>query len=216
MRVRKVITRSGKRIRVKFPSTKLNRMIHCESPLERDAAYHFEYHPLVEGYQEQPSVEYWYDKFGVQHRYYPDFQIDFKDGRKLLIEVKPTRYLNTKKVRDQLEAVAKRFAEQDRPFRVLTEKEIRREPLFSNLKKMHRSNKKTAELVPHTVLVAKLEGGPSWLFGKLSDMLHGVNKVLRLVRSNHLQVDLELPLSSDALVWLPNTQGGTKNGSFFL
>src|SRR2546422_82822 len=105
MRVRKVVTRSGKRIRAKFPSTKLNRMIHCESPLERDAVYHFEYRPLVVSYQEQPSIEYYYDRAGVQHRYYPDFRIDFKDGGVLFIEIKPARNLKTKKVRDQLEAV---------------------------------------------------------------------------------------------------------------
>ena len=191
-------------------------MIHCESPLERDAAYHFEYHPLVASYQEQPSVEYWYDKFGVQHRYYPDFRIDFIDGKELHIEVKHTRNLNNKKVRDQLEAVAKRFAEQNRAFRVMTEQEIRREPLFGNLKQLHNANKKSSELVPMTGLLTQLVGGPSWLFGKLSNMLDGVNKVLRLVRTNHLHVDLELPLSDDAAVWLPNTQGGTKNGSFFL
>jgi TnsA endonuclease N terminal len=216
MRVREVITRSGKRIRVKFPSRKLNRMIHCESPLERDAAYHFEYHPLVNSYQEQPSVEYYYDAAGVQHRYYPDFRINFKDGSVLLIEIKPARYLTTKKVRDQLKYVAARFAEQKRPFRVMTETDIRREPLFGNLKKMHKANKLASELVPTSVLLTKLAGGPSWLFGKLSNTLDGVNKLLRLVRSNHLQVDLESPLSSDAMVWLPNTQGGTKNGSFHI
>lgn len=191
-------------------------MVYCESPLERDAAYHFEFHPLVESYQEQPSVEYYYDAAGVQHRYYPDFQIIFKDGSVLLVEVKPARYLTTKKVRNQLKFVAARFAEQNRPFRVMTEQEIRREPLFSNLKELHKSCKKTAELVPNTVLSARLTGGPAWLLGELSDMMEGTNKVLRLIRSNHLQVDLEAPLSSDALVWLPSTQGGTQNGSFLL
>lgn len=190
MRVRKVITRSGKRIRVKFPSSKLNRMVHCESPLERDAVYHFEYHPLVESYQEQPSVEYYYDAAGAQHRYYPDFQLNFTDGRVLLVEVKPVRYLTIKKVRDQLTYVAARFAEQNRLFRVMTEQEIRREPLFSNLKELHQSCKTSAEQVPASVLSTRLTGGPSWLLGKLSDIMSGKNMVLRLVRSNHLQVDL--------------------------
>lgn len=216
MRVRKVITRSGKRIRVKFPSTKLNRMVYCESPLERDAAYHFEYHPLVESYQEQPSIEHYYDAAGVQHRYYPDFRLNFKDGGVLLVEVKPGRYLTTRKVRTQLKFVAARFAEQNRAFRVMTEQEIRREPLFSNLKELHKACKKSTERMPASVLPTRLTGGPSWLLGKLSDLMEGKNKVLRLIRSNHLQIDLELPLSSDAVVSLPNTQGGTKNGSFLL
>ncbi len=216
MRVRKVITRSGKRIRAKFPSRKLNRMVHCESPLERDAAYHFEYHPLVASYQEQPSIEYYYDKKGVQHKYYPDFRVDFKDGRELWVEVKPKRYLKTKKVRNQLEAVATRFAEQNRAFRVMTEQEIRRQPLFSNLGQMYKSCRRATALVPTSTLLTRLTGGPTWQLGELSDRLVGINKVLRLVQSNHLQIDLELPLSNDAPIWLANTQGGAKNGSFFL
>lgn len=213
MRVRKVVTRSGKRFRGKFPSLKLNRMVHWESMLERDAVLHFEYHPLVLSYQEQPSIEIYYDKNGEQHRYFPDFRLTFQDGDELYVEVKPARHLATKVVRDKLQAIAKRFEEQGRRLRVMTEDEIRRQPLLTNLQRLHASSKHAAQETPDAQLAKTLSGGPHWKLGNLCIQLLGIHKVLRLVQSNHLQIDLEKPLSDDTEVWSSSTQGGTY-GSF--
>ena len=213
MRVRKVVTRSGKRFRGKFPSLKLNRMVHWESMLERDAILHFEYHPLVVSYQEQPSIEIYYDKHGEQHRYFPDFRLTFRDGEDLYVEIKPSRVLATKVVRDKLQAVAKRFEEQGRRFRVMTEDDIRRQPLLMNLQKLHASSKRAAQKMPCAQLAKTLSGGPLWKLAHLAAQLLGVQHVLRLVQSKHLQVDLEKPLSDDSEVWSSSTQGGP-HGSF--
>lgn len=79
MRVRKVVTRSGKRFRVKFPSRKMNQMVQRESLLERDAILHFECHPLVVTYQAKSSIEIYYDREAICHKYFPDFRLDFSD-----------------------------------------------------------------------------------------------------------------------------------------
>lgn len=213
MRTRKVVTRSGKRFRGKFPSRKLGRMVHWESLLEQDAIYHFEYHPLVVSYQEQPSIEIYYDKEGEQHRYFPDFRLDFQDGRELYVEVKPAEILATKVVQEKLQAVAKRFEEQGRHFRVMTEQDIRREPLFANLKSIHQSTKLAAQAVPDAQLFGKLSGGPIWKLANIAGLVKGIKNVLRLVRSNHLHMDLEKPLTDDSDVWTSTARGGA-NGSF--
>lgn len=213
MRVRKVVTRSGKRFRGKFPSRKLNRMVHWESLLERDAIFHFEYHPLVMSYQEQPSIEIYYDSHGTPHRYFPDFRLNFRDGRELFVEVKPTQFLATKEVREKFQAVAKMFEEQGRRFRIMTEDDIRRQPLLSNLLRIHQSGKRASQVEPDARLVKTLTGGPLWTRANLVQQLLGVNKVYRLLCGNHLSVDLEASLSDDSEVWLANTQGGS-NGSF--
>lgn len=215
MRARKVVTRSGKRFRGKFPSLKLNRMVHWESMLERDAILHFEYHPLVVSYQEQPSIEIYYDKSGEQHRYFPDFRLTFRDGEDLYVEVKPSRLLTTRVVRDKLQAIAKRFEEQGRRFRVMTEDDIRRQPLLTNLQRLHASSKRAAREMPDAQLVKTLAGGPLWKLANLALQLLGIHQVLRLVQSNHLQIDLEKSLTGDSDVWSSSTQGGT-HGSFRL
>ena len=213
MRVRKVVTRSGKRFRGKFPSLKLNRMVHWESMLERDAILHFEYHPLVLSYQEQPSIEIYYDKDGEQHRYFPDFRLTFHDGEDLYVEIKPSRLLTIRLVRDKLQAIAKRFEEQGRRFRVMTEDDIRRQPLLTNLQKLHASSKRAAREMPNAQLVKTLAGGPLWKLANLALQLLGVHQVLRLVQSKHLQMDLEKPLSDDREVWSSITPGGP-HGTF--
>ena len=181
--------------------------------LERDAIFHFEYHPLVLSYQEQPSIEIYYDQSGHQHKYFPDFCVTFRDGSELHVEIKPKCDLETAVVRNKLQAVAQRFAEQGRGFRVMDEDTIRRQPLLENLQALHRSSKRAAGTHTDLELVKTLSGGPCWKLAQLSDQLQGIHKVLRLVQSNHLQIDLEQPLSDDSDVWSPEMQGGAY-GSF--
>lgn len=188
-------------------------MVHWESILERDAIFHFEYNPSLVSYQEQPSIEIYYDKKGIQHRYFPDFRLDFQDGRELYVEVKPARVLATRLVREKLQSVAKRFEEQGRHFRVITEDDIRREPLLSNLKSIHDSSKRAAQVVPDAQLIDTLSDGPIWKLSNLVRHFNGIQKVLQLVCSNHLRIDLEKPLTDDCDVWTSTAQGGS-NGSF--
>ncbi|OGB35317.1 MAG: hypothetical protein A3F78_11745 [Burkholderiales bacterium RIFCSPLOWO2_12_FULL_61_40] len=190
-------------------------MVHWESLLERDAIYHFEYHPLVISYQEQPSIEIYYDALGKQHRYFPDFRLNLMDGSEIYIEVKPARFLATKKVQEKLQAVATRFEEQARQFRVMTEVEIRRQPLFANLIQIHKSSKRAAQIEPDTQMIKTLSGGPRWTLSDLCKKLLGIGQVLRLVRSKHLRVNLEASLSDDTEVWLADAHGGC-NGSFYI
>lgn len=213
MRVRKVVTRSGKRFRGKFPSQKLNRMVHWESMIERDAILHFEYHPLVLDYQEQPSIEIYYDRAGDQHQYFPDFRLTFIGSEDLFVEVKPVHVLATKVVRDKLQAISKRFNEQARLFRVMTEDDIRRQPLFGNLQKLHLASKRASQKMPNEELLRALSGGPRWKLANISSQLHGVQNVLRLVQANYLQIDLEKQITDNSDVWASGSEGGT-NGSF--
>lgn len=179
----------------------------------KNAILHFEYHPLVLSYQEQPSIEIYYDKQGKQHRYFPDFRLTFYEGEDLYVEVKPSRVLTTKVVSDKLQAIAKRFEEQDRRFRVMTEDDIRRQPLLTNLQKIHTSSRRTSQEIPGAQLIKTLSGGPLWKLADISAQLRGVCQVLRLVQSNHLQIDIEKPLSDDSDVWSSRAHGGP-HGSF--
>lgn len=213
MRVRKVVTRSGKRFRGKFPSQKMNKMVHWESLLERDAIFHFEYHPLVVKYQEQPSIEFYYDQHGEQHRYIPDFLVTFKDDSELLVEIKYVCDLASKKARDKYKAVAQRFEEQGRRFRIMTELDIRREPLLSNLQHIHRGGKRIAQTESEVQLAKTLAGSSHLTLANAVAQLKGLHNVLRLVRSNHLLVNLEVPLSDDSDIFLTKKEGG-HHGAF--
>src|SRR5699024_6974835 len=71
-----------------FHSNKLGREVHYESGLERDALAALEASSEIDWYQEQPlSIIYVWK--GRERRYYPDIIAALRDGRHLLIEVKP-------------------------------------------------------------------------------------------------------------------------------
>jgi TnsA endonuclease N terminal len=212
MRVREVVTRSGTQFRGKFPSLKLNRMVHWESTFERDAILHLEYHPLVVSYQEQPTIEHYYDAAGECHQYVPDFRALFENGDEVFIEIKPERVLSRRDVRERLAAVAKRFEEQGRRFRVMTEKDIRRQPLFGNLRALHRAAKVRRPRGYDQQLVLDLEPRLKWTFKELVEGVGSTQGALRLIRMNHLEVDLEATLADHANVWLVGSEGGANVG----
>lgn len=215
-RVRRIVTRSGGGYRGKFPSNKLKKMVHYQSLLERDAILHLEYHPAVLAYQEQPSEETYYDVEHNARSYFPDFLAVLVTTEKFNVEVKPEGKLQSDKIRDKLERVALRLAETDRKFRVWTEREIRREPLFSNLKRLHRVNKPVARspVVDQLVQAVRAESRSVEL-AALIERFGAESDVLRLIAAGIFQTDLEQPLTPHSCVW---TQWDQENihGAFSL
>lgn len=116
-----------------FPATKPNRKtILTESLLERDFCYHLEMDDNVVAYESQPEqIRYFYQ--GAYHTYTADFLAHSIDGTKTLYEIKDTRFLNDE-VEAQLCAVAEYANASGFQFEVVTEKEIRVRPYFTNLK----------------------------------------------------------------------------------
>jgi TnsA endonuclease N terminal len=109
-------------------------MIHCESILEADAARLFEISYFVKSYRSQPSQETYYDNEGNPRTYYPDFEVTLWDDSLLDVEVKPASKLYKPEIKGKFEAIVRRYQEQSRRFRILTEDNVRSEPLGSNLK----------------------------------------------------------------------------------
>lgn len=204
MRVRKVVTRSGKRYRGNFPSRKLGRMVQWESFLERDAFLLLEYHPRVTAYQEQPSFETYYGEDGLPRQYIPDLAANLDDGRVIVIEVKPEAELSKKKTHQKYAAIAQRFQEQGRIFRILTENDIRREPLHTNLRRIDditRGHKLSIDGV-------LLEGGPTWTLDDAARQLGGMHEVLLRIRFGSMTFNYEERLTSDSKLWIVDLKGG--------
>lgn len=207
MRVRKVVTRSGKRFRGKFPSTKMGRMVHWESLLERDAILHLEYHPLIVRYQEQPSIETYYDAMGCTHKYVPDFLVVLSDGTEFNLEIKPSNKLIKPEIRHKLGSVALRLEEQKRGFRIWTEEVIRREPLFSNLKTLHRSTKTALEREVREQFKRVKHSITDSSFQEAVCKIGHERDLLSLLRFGYLHADLEGTLIEESRIWIPGIMG---------
>lgn len=132
-RARNVISPSGGIIRGKFPSRKNGRMIHHEGMLELDAIYLFETSPNIVRYREQPMTTHYPDGDRLR-RYTPDFELLLVTGETVLIEVKPSRYLEKEEIRHKLNRIEEHMCRSSTPFVILTEKIIRQEPRLANLR----------------------------------------------------------------------------------
>lgn len=79
MPVRNVSKRTMNTVRYLVPSAKNNRVVHCESTLERDMALRLEFAPNVVAYEEQP------ERFRIpfepkSYSTIPDFKVTLDTG----------------------------------------------------------------------------------------------------------------------------------------
>lgn len=213
MRVRKVITRSGRGIRGKFPSRKLGRQVYWESTLERDAILMFELHPLVLSYQEQPLADTYYDEVGEAFECYPDFLLQTVGGAEILIEVKRNADLARSSIKRKLGLIAAHYANRGRDYRVITEMRIRREPLHGNLKRLWEATRAFQITDSVHAVVDGLSGEHVYTVATLACLLGNEQTGLALIATGRLRANLEKPLTSASSVWLPNNREAG-DGSF--
>ncbi len=85
---------------------------------------------------ENPDVVSWsYEKLIIEYvsnvktkkvrKYYPDFQVEYRDGKKVVIEIKPSRKLQQAIVVKKINAVTQWCAIHNLTFKILTEIDLR-------------------------------------------------------------------------------------------
>ncbi|GAA0786733.1 endonuclease [Shewanella aestuarii] len=121
----------------KFASAKVSETIMCESSLEFDACFHHEYNDFIEVFGSQPEGFY-YDFEGKRLPYTPDAIVHFIDGTVKFHEYKP--YSKTFDPIFRSKFVAKKAAAQSlgADLILVTERQIRVNPILNNLKILHR------------------------------------------------------------------------------
>tara|TARA_R110002033_G_scaffold20300_4_gene51502 strand:- start:32221 stop:32850 length:630 start_codon:yes stop_codon:yes gene_type:complete len=121
----------------KFASAKVSETIMCESSLEFDACFHHEYNDCIAVFGSQPEGFY-YDFEGKRLPYTPDAIVHFIDGTVKFHEYKP--YSKTFDPIFRAKFVAKKEAAQSlgADLILVTERQIRVNPILNNLKILHR------------------------------------------------------------------------------
>lgn len=212
MAMRKVVTRSGRHIRGLFPSTKNQRMVAWESLLERDAIILFELSPGVVSYEEQPSVEIYYDDSSPR-KYFPDFAVTLRNGSVAHVEVKPAEKLKGRTTRARFSLIAAQYERQARQFWILTDDEIRKEPRLSNLKLLAYHRRETLMPLHLDTLLSALEPRTSASFADFSEVFGGPTLVFRLLAAGLLTCDLNEPIQNGTAIH--TTFKGAPNDSLF-
>jgi len=144
MPVRKVSNHGGNVVG-RFPSAKMGRMIAFESLLERDFIYLLEYDRSVEWFEEQPlSIEYVQE--GKRLQYTPDFHL-LEHRQHVLVECKPTRFVETEENRRKFAAARVWCGEYDWEFRIMTDQQIRGGFRLQNVKLLARYARQKVDAV---------------------------------------------------------------------
>lgn len=134
-RARKVITRRTNRVIGLFTSLKNRALVPWESQLEFDCLRLLEVDNTVALFSAQPEVLQ-YELGGDEHRYYPDLRVDYRDGRTEIVEVKFEADAVEPANQARFEVVAEIYKKRGIGFRLMTERDIRREPLLENARLM--------------------------------------------------------------------------------
>ncbi len=121
----------------KFASSKMDRALTVESALEFDACFHFEYCPDVESYEAQPEG-YRYDFLGKLLPYTPDFLVVDRNHGPRFIEVKPESKISKPEFRDKFAVKQDVARSLGVPLLLVTDRQIRVNPILNNLKLLHR------------------------------------------------------------------------------
>ncbi|MGB2221962.1 Tn7 transposase TnsA N-terminal domain-containing protein [Neptunomonas sp.] len=108
-----------------------------ESALEFDTCFHFEYSPDVISFEAQPEGFY-YSFNGKELPYTPDFLVVDKVNGTRFVEVKPVTKTANPDSREKCICRQERAIELGAPAILVTERQIRLNPILNNLKLLHR------------------------------------------------------------------------------
>ncbi len=121
----------------KFVSAKMNTVLTVESSLEFDTCFHLEYSPAVKAFEAQPEGFY-YTFEGRDCPYTPDFRVVDQQGNVSFIEVKPSDKVAEPDFLQRFPIKQQKALELSSPLKLVTERQIRIDPILGNLKLLHR------------------------------------------------------------------------------
>jgi len=121
----------------KFASAKISDAIMCESTLEFDACFHHEYNDEIESFGSQPEG-FKYQFNGKILPYTPDALILYKDGVEEYHEYKPYSKIPPPLFREKFKAKRAASLMLGRELILVTERQIRVNPILNNFKLLHR------------------------------------------------------------------------------
>ncbi|MCQ1059572.1 Tn7 transposase TnsA N-terminal domain-containing protein [Photobacterium sp. ZSDE20] len=114
----------------------MNQVLTVESYLEFDTCFHLEYSASISSFIAQPEG-FTYRFEGREHSYTPDFYIVENKERKWM-EVKPFRKTQNPEFLEMFRAKQAKAQQIGIPLLLVTEKQIRVNPVLNNLKILHR------------------------------------------------------------------------------
>lgn len=121
----------------KFVSAKMDTVFTVESALEFDACFHLEYSHDISSYEAQPEG-FIYEFNGRPCPYTPDFKIKHSVNGFQFLEIKPVEKTNDPDFIERFKAKRAQATKNGISLILVTENQIRINPILYNLKLLHR------------------------------------------------------------------------------
>ena len=197
----------------KFASVKTGRVHWYESLLEKDFMYLLDYDRDVSYWHEQP-LRIRFTHGGKIHRYTPDLEVH-RSAKKELIEVKPSRQVESGKWDVLFRAASSICEEQDYQFLVVTEKIIRMQPRLDNIKLLWKYAR-TPVFPQHQIICSQFFQSRKGEPATLGDLIQTftikqlpAQTLYALLFWGVLEFDLMQPLDQDSPIILPSSSAIT-------
>lgn len=200
-RARKVISRSKAQPTGKYPSWKMGRMVHWESPHELNAYRILDADPEVLRFHEQPLVIHFILN-GEEHRHYPDVLVEFSATRELW-EIKPASEAMNPEVVARTRLLERELPRKGFAYRMVIGEDLTREPHLSNALTLLKHGRQQISLLEQEQLRQLFQRGKRITWASALDEL-GSNRSRLLCRSfleGSVTFDTEQRLGPETNFW---------------
>lgn len=202
---RTISNRGGKKIIGSFASRKTGNMIRWESQLERDYIYHLEMDADVRNYVSQPESFIYKQGDGQERKYTPDFWV-LRFSCEELVEVKPFEKTMESEFQDKIKIITSVAKEKGYHFKVVTEKEIVRNPYLENLKMIYRYSRFDPDIYKRETCLRYFRNENistvQEALNYLSNQGIGVETLYQLIGRGDLWIDLNQQIVADSAIRL--------------
>ncbi len=194
--------RRYKQIVGNFSSCKMKTSVWYNSALNRDFMYWLEFDPDVVSYT-TPAISFDYYESGKLKQYIPDFQV-VRHQKKQIIDVKSKKTLEG----DQYKLVYQRLLNicdsAGWTFIALSELEVRREPIFSNIKLLYRYARESFSIDEYRdclkIIRSQMPASLADIYQILDCHKIPRNVLFKLIFCCSVEIDLKQPIHIDSAI----------------
>lgn len=208
-RARKIISRSNTRPTGRYPSWRMQRMIHWDSPHELNAYRLLDGTPTTIEFAEQPCIID-YRLNGENHRHYPDTLVR-TDVEKSLWEIKTAADARKPEVMERTRLLVAKLPVYGYQYKIALAEELSRQPRLNNTRILLRHGREPLNFLEQECARQLFLNVSHLLWRDVLDRHYDgftLQHMCRLIMEGKLLIDIDLPIGSNTVVWVKGCSHG--------
>ncbi len=185
-----------------FSSCKMKTSFWYESALQRDFMYWLEFDPDVISYQ-TPAISFDYYSSGKLKHYVPNFQV-VRHQKKQIVDVNSQKIIESDKYRRLYQHLSSICNETGWTFVALTESEVRREPILSNIKLLYRYARENFSINEYKDCLETVRSNVLASLAEIDQVLDcqkiSLNVLFKLLFYCLVEIDLKQPIRANSAI----------------